>query len=93
MGWFSVAILYEAMINKHAYPHSLRECSVRILVADSEEAAWRRAEEIGRKGEHSYENEDGEMVLWKFRKVMDVQDLCEESLSDGAEVFSRMWRT
>jgi len=66
---------------------------VRILLADSENHAREKAVEIGRRGEHSYLNDDGETVLWKFREVEDVQDLCEESLSDGVEVFSRMWRT
>lgn len=93
MGWFSAAIIYESKMDGRAYDDSLRECSVRILLADSEEAAWTRAEEVGRKNEHSYLNSDGETVSWVFCEVGDVQELYEDSLADGDEVFSRMWRT
>lgn len=38
-----------------------------------------------------YENEDGETVEWQFLRVLEVQDLCEEELEDGTEVFSRLF--
>lgn len=69
----------------------LREESIRILLSDGDEAAWIRAKEIGRAAEHEYVNEAGEMIRWNFVEVLEVQDLCESNLTDGMEVFSRLF--
>jgi hypothetical protein len=90
MGWYSAMIIYETEFEGPTDPSPLREESIRVVRADSDTIAWKRAEEVGRQNERSYKNKEGELVSWKFVRVAEVQDLCEEELTDGVEVFSRM---
>jgi hypothetical protein len=90
MSWYSAMIIYESDVEGPPDPSPIREESIRVLCAESEKQAWKKAEQVGRQNEHSYKNERGELVSWKFRRVVEVQDLCEEELTDGVEVFSRM---
>lgn len=90
MGWYSAMIIYETEVEGPPDPSPIREESIRVIRADSEPLAWKKAEEVGRQNEHSYKNDRGELVSWRFVQVVEVQDLCEEELTDGVEVFSRM---
>jgi Domain of unknown function (DUF4288) len=92
MGWYSTLIVYESEAKGRPDTSPIREESIRVLRADTEPLAWRNAEALGRDNEHSYSNDRGELVTWRFVQVVEVQDLCEEELTDGAEVFSRMSR-
>jgi len=92
MSWHSARLLYETEVEGPPDPLPLREESIRVFVADSETAAWVRAEAVGRENAHSYRNGAGELVSWKFLRVIEVQDLCEERLDDGVEVYSRLFR-
>ena len=38
----------------------------------------------------TYANEDGKAVSWKFVDVMEVQEVNDEDLVSGTEVFSRL---
>ena len=69
---------------------SLVEESIRVFRASDEQHAARRADEIGRAAQHSYTNEDGEVVQWSFIRTLIVQDLSESELEDGVEVFSAL---
>jgi len=93
MGWYSAMIIYESEVEGTPGtpdPLTIREESIRIFRAESESTAWKKAEEVGQQNEHSYKNEQGELVTWRFVRVVEVQDLCEVQLADGVEVFSRM---
>ena len=92
VAWYGVQIVYEAAVGGTPDRDPMREESIHIVLADSEDQARKRAEEIGRDNQHSYENADGERVTWRFVCVAQVQDLCEDRLTDGMEVFSRMGR-
>ena len=90
MSWYSALIIYESDVAGFADPLPIREESIRVILADSDSFAWSKAEEVGRQNEHSFKNEQGELVTWRFVEVVEVQDLCEEQLTDGLEVYSRM---
>ena len=90
MGWYGAMIIYECDVDGRPDPSPISEESIRVVRADSEALAWQRAEEVGRHNEHSYRNDAGELVSWRFVRVAEVQDLCEDVLADGVEVFSRM---
>lgn len=90
MGWYSAMIIYECEIAGTSEARPLREESIRIVRAASEAAALAAAHEVGRQNAHSYTNERGEVVSWRLVRVVDVQDLCEDELGHGVEVFSRM---
>jgi len=57
-----------------------------LLEADNEEAAFRRALELGKRNETSYKNSDGETVRWALRAVEHIWHLPEKL--DGVEVGS-----
>ena len=91
MSWFSARIIYVCILGNGQESRGLREESIRVLLADSEAAARQRAEVIGRQNEHEYRNSEGNLVSWRFVVVEEVQDLSEDEIVDGTEVFSRMY--
>jgi Domain of unknown function (DUF4288) len=91
--WFSAKLLFEACVADESDAAPLQEVSIRLLRAESNEAAQRKAETLGVDGQHNYENESGARVEWRFLRVLEIQDLCEPELYDGMEVYSRLsWR-
>ena len=92
MTWFSALLFFECEVIGSPESDPLCEKSVRIFQAAGEEEAMTKAEEIGRGAEHEYSNEEGQTVVWRFVRVLEVQDLAGEELGEGMEVFSRlMW--
>lgn len=41
---------------------------------------------------HSYQNEQGEVVSWSLREIVDVSLIGEPSLKHGTELYSRHFR-
>ena len=58
--------------------------------AQTEERAWEAAKEVGTAAAVAYQNDRGENVAWSFVEVVEVQDLCEETIEHGTEVWSRL---
>ena len=54
------------------------------------ESAHRRALELGKAAEHSYENGDGATVRWEFVGLADLDEIQAGAIDDGVEVYS--WR-
>ena len=69
---------------------SLIESSIRLIRAPDDATARVRAEAVGREAEHSYLNEDGETVSWRFEGVVALHSIDEDVLEHGVEVFSRL---
>lgn len=90
--WFSALMELEAEIGGLPQHDGLCEASVRLFRATDVAAAQDKAEVLGRQLEHDYLNENGEPVVWRFRGVIDVQEVEEDSIVDGVEVFSRLYR-
>jgi len=90
MNWFSAKLVFVARVIDGTDEEPLREESIRILRAENEMQARKRAAQLGALDEHEYLNEQGETVEWRFLNVDEVQDLCEETITDGMEVFSRI---
>lgn len=88
--WFSVRLILACEIEDAPERSSLLEESTRLVLAQSEAEAIRKAEALGKSSEHQYTNDRNEMVRWQFQEVAEVQDLGESSLFDGMEVWSRM---
>ena len=87
MSWYSALILHESRIKGVSKHEPSLEYSVLLVRADSSEAAWERAKAIGKERETEYLNDLGETVSWEFLRVVEVDDLLVESVSDGTEVF------
>lgn len=88
--WFAVRLLSESSIAQDPAAEPLFEDTLVLLRATNEEAAQRRGEEYGRAAEHEYENEAREVVRWEFREVLDVQEVLDEEVTDGTEVYYRL---
>jgi Domain of unknown function (DUF4288) len=90
--WYSAKLLFET----EQMPDDnrvLQEESIRLIQADDEQEAASKAKLIGTAEQHEYTNSIGELVTWRFVSVVEVQDLCEDHLSDGIEVFSSLkWK-
>ncbi|MFJ2738770.1 DUF4288 domain-containing protein [Streptomyces sp. NPDC087440] len=63
-----------------------------LLAADSEEEARTKALAHGRSQETSYENERGERITWKLLHVVDVSEVLDTTLRDGADLYSRHFK-
>lgn len=93
MSWFSVKLLFEAESSSPTDSDVLCEESIRLIEAASEEIALEKAKMLGKDQEHSYENDSGETIFWRFLKVDQAQELGDEEVQDGSEVFSTMrWK-
>jgi len=91
--WFSAVLTFEAEINGTSEDDGLCEASIRLVEASDIDVAQEKARELGWELEHDYINENGEQVTWRFRSVVEVQEVEEETIVDGVEVFSRLYRT
>ena len=89
--WFAAKLLFTALHNGHDEADPLCEESIILVRAESELKARQKAIESAAKMEHGYDNEQGERIEWKFLGILEIQDLCEEVLENGTEVFSHMF--
>jgi hypothetical protein len=90
--WYSARLLFESSVEGDESDAPLCEESIRVLRAESSDAALLKAADIGHAAEHEYPNDSGKLVKWSFVSVLEVQDLCEDELREGTEVFSRLFR-
>jgi Domain of unknown function (DUF4288) len=91
-GWYSAKLLFEAEVESEGSDDLLCEESIRLVEADDSDDAEQKAAEVGAQAQHEYVNDKGHTVRWHFRRVLDVQDLCESHIVHGMEVFSKMYR-
>jgi hypothetical protein len=63
--------------------------SIFLVRADDEADARMRGAAAARTAQTSYENVDGEPVMWRFVEVTGVFELFDDVPGDGTEVFSR----
>jgi hypothetical protein len=90
--WFGASLLYRS--SEPLDEQSTRLFEERIIVVDAadEGEAWKKANEHGPALEERYTNAEGRRVEWTFERIVEVQAIQEEQISDGVEVFSRFLR-
>ena len=89
--WFVAVLLLRAEANELSESDALVDHQVRLVQASSPGEALARAEAYGRAEEHTYRNEAGEQVRWRFLGLHDLVRLDAPPPSDGAELYS--WRS
>lgn len=89
MPHYIAVLLTEAATPGH--PPLYQESFVLLAAADAD-AARARAEAHGRALETTYTNPDGEPVTWTLRHVVDVAEVLDGDLGDGAELYARHFR-
>ncbi len=87
--WYSVEALYKT-VSQETAGETLYERSIFLIEVRDEQEVPDKAHQVALSLESSYNNAKGGSVKWTFVEILDVQDLCEEELYDGVEVFSRL---
>lgn len=82
--WFSAMVQLVVLIGERI-EHCER--SLFVFQADESAAAHRRAVELGREQEATYNNQDDDVVRWQLVRV-ETLDVLGDVLDDGREVFS-----
>lgn len=88
MHWYSALVAFESLLPISAPSASVFEIRAVLLRAGTDDAARKKAEQIGRDEQHEYNNSLGERITWLFREVLDVCCLSwVESFSEGTETY------
>jgi hypothetical protein len=85
--WYAAVLLLESLHPEDPGSRKLFQLQVRLVRARSDEAAWDRANTIAKAQEHSYANVYGNTVEWVLREVIDVIELLDDAMKEGAEVY------
>lgn len=62
---------------------------LRLIHASDQKEAFLKAQDMGIKEEHSFLNQQENLVQWKFINVSELYKL--SALIDGAELYSRIY--
>ncbi|MFR9729969.1 DUF4288 domain-containing protein [Saccharopolyspora sp. MS10] len=89
---FYVALLLIEISSESAAEPQLYEESFVLVKAESDEEAREKAVGYGKQQGASYPNEDGEIVTWKFKELVEVKKVEDATFDDGAELYSRFFR-
>jgi len=88
--WYSARLLFESLHRLSKEPPFFEEKWAVFRAASHDDAAT-KVKKVGKKFEHAYENAKGNMVHVKFREVLEVQEILDDQIRDGTEVFFRFW--
>ncbi len=89
MNWYMAKIVYRIICGEGNHTPQFDE-QLRLIEADSEVMAFEKAKAIGEKEQESFLNQKKQLVQWKFINVAELYGL---SLTDGAEMYSRVQET
>jgi len=70
----------------------LYEERLTLIKANSKKEATDKAHRMVKAATHSYQNEDGQTVAWSCRRIVNVTEVVDNSLADGAEIYGRYFR-
>ena len=87
--WYVAVLVISSTIDGRRQTTTI-DFQVRVFRAVDDETAFARANALGETEEHSYENADGETVSWHFNGLHDLQQLPDDTIGDGTEVYSML---
>jgi hypothetical protein len=90
--WYSASLLFEGVTPGRPEAEYLWEESIVLFQAKDEKEAEEKARLSGLNSEHEYESASKDMVKWKFRHIISIQEVLSNNITDGVEVFSRYSR-
>jgi hypothetical protein len=70
----------------------LFEERLTLIKAGSRDEATSKAQQLVKAATHAYKNEDGQTVSWACRQIVEVTEIVDSSLADGAEIYGRYFR-
>jgi hypothetical protein len=90
MHWYLSKIIFRIICGEGNHTPQFDE-QLRLIAAQDEEEAFRKACELGEKEQDGFYNQDQQLVQWKFINVAELYLL--SGLLDGAEMYSRIQET
>ena len=87
MKWFLAKIVYRIICGSGNHTPQFDE-QLRLIEADSEEDAFKKATSIGFNEEARFFNSRQQLVSWQFINVSEIYLL--EDLRHGVEIYSRV---
>ena len=90
MSWYLAKVIYRIICGEGNHIAQFDE-QLRLIHADSENAAVEKAIELGEKEQETFYNNNQQLVQWKFINVSEIYEVSE--LIDGAEIYSRIHET
>lgn len=70
----------------------LYEERLTLIKASSKAEATSKAQQLVKAATHSYKNRDNQTISWTCRRIVEVTEAIDSSLSDGAEIYGRYFR-
>lgn len=73
----------------------MRTCDeqIRLLLAADSEEAYEKAIQLGKAEEDTYPNVYEQVVRWEFVGLVDLEELPSETIEDGVEIKSHLFRS
>lgn len=87
MQWFLAKLVYRIICGDGDHRPQYDE-QLRLVCAEDELHAFNKAQLIGEREQDQFKNNNDRPVYWKFINVTELHLL--ETLTDGAEVYSRI---
>jgi hypothetical protein len=86
--WFIAVLVFESRIVGDAAADGCGvDVQYRLVRAADAESAYERALALGKRGQHAYENCDGDTCQWVFAGLEDLRVFDDQELGHGAEVY------
>jgi hypothetical protein len=67
--------------------------NIHVLRASDREEAYQKALELGKSGEVTYLNSDGQDVTWKFVGLQFLEELLTKTIRDGTEIWGHVFHS
>ncbi|MEL6493752.1 MAG: DUF4288 domain-containing protein [Cyanobacteria bacterium J06623_7] len=87
--FYLAVILYQS--SSGSQPPLYEECFT-LIKANSLEKARQRAKDCATKAECSYLTEDGKTVSHSLIKIVDINNVLDDDLQDGGNIYARHFR-
>ncbi|MEQ1676122.1 MAG: DUF4288 domain-containing protein [Chitinophagaceae bacterium] len=87
MNWYLAKMVFRIICGDGSHTAQFDE-QLRLILADSKEEAFHKAQLLGGKEEEIFFNRNQQLVQWQFISVSELYQLRE--LIDGAELYSRI---
>ncbi len=91
--WYVCTLLMKCIVGKSAVNEWTLMEQIHVLKGTTHEEAYSKALKLGHLEEHSYTNIAGELVFWIFVGIGDLEKLLDNSIEDGTEIRSRIFRS
>jgi hypothetical protein len=89
--WFVARLLCRRDISDDVKVEDFYEEKLIVFKALDQNDVRRRLPSIQSAQEERFLNEDGNVVSWKFHEFLEVQEVVDDEIDDGTEVYYRHW--